>query len=350
VAGLGELVGYALRLASGVWADRSRRYWAITILGYVMNLGAVPLMALAGRWEVAAGLMLAERVGKAIRTPARDALLSRATDVVGHGWGFGLHEALDQIGAVTGPLLVAAVLWSGGSFGAGYAFLAVPALLALAVLLAAWRVYPPTVVPDAVAPSAGDGGRSFPRSFWVYLAAAAAIAAGYADFPLIAYHFDKASVLPPGAIPLSYAVAMGVDAVAALAFGRLFDRFGLGVLVASTLLSAGFAPLVFLGGRSPAPAIAGMARWGVGMGAQESILRAAIARMIPARRRGTAYGFFNACYGVAWFLGSAMMGWLYDRTIPGVVAFSVLAQLAAVPLLVAAGRGRASDQEVPASP
>ncbi|MBX6312902.1 MAG: MFS transporter [Isosphaeraceae bacterium] len=332
IAGLGELMGYALRLGSGYLADRTGRYWAITILGYLLNLFAVPLLALAGNWELAAALMIAERVGKAIRTPARDAMLSHATKQVGHGWGFGLHEALDQAGAVLGPLVVAAVLSSGAGYRAGFGTLLVPALLALAVLMAAQRQYPhPRDLELETEETLADG-RSFPRAFWIYLAAAAAIAAGYADFPLIAYHFSKANIISAAWIPVLYAVAMGVDALAALAFGRLFDRLGLMVLVASTLLSAPFALLVFRGGFGSA--LLGTALWGIGMGAQESILRAAIARMVHADRRGSAYGLFNAAYGAAWFLGSALMGYLYDVSIGGLIAFSIGAQLVAIPLFL----------------
>ncbi len=335
VAGFGELIGYALRLVSGYLSDRTGKYWTITLFGYVLNLVAVPLLALAGRWEIAALLMIAERVGKAIRTPARDAMLAHATREIGRGWGFGLHEALDQIGAVLGPLIVAGVLYLKGDYRAGFAVLLVPALLALGVLLAARFLYPRPRDFEVGTPKLEAVG--FPRAFWLYLAAAAAIAAGYADFPLIAYHFEKAAVVPPDWIPIFYAVAMGVDALAALVFGHLFDRAGLSVLVAAALLSSLFAPLVFLGGFSVA--LAGVALWGVGMGAQESVMRAAVAEMIPPARRGTAYGLFNTGYGVFWFLGSALMGVLYDRSVPALIAFSVVAQLASVPLLLLVGKG-----------
>jgi MFS family permease len=337
VAGLGELLGYGLRLVSGVLADRTRRYWLITIVGYTVNVAAVPLLTLAGRWEVAAGLMIAERVGKALRTPARDAMLSHATHVVGHGRGFGLHEALDQIGAVGGPLIVAATMALGGGYRAGFTALAVPAALTLATLAAARALYPRPHDLEPVTPH-GDA-RGFPRSYRIYLIAAALVAAGYADFPLIAFHFGREASVPAGMIPLLYALAMGVDALAALAFGSLFDRSGLRVLIVAVVLSAGFAPLVFLGGM--AAATAGMVLWGIGMGAQESILRAAIAGMVPRDRRGTAYGVFNAAYGLAWFLGSAAMGRLYDASVPGVVALSLALQLAALPaLFVVARHGR----------
>ena len=329
IAGLGELIGYSLRLASGYLADRTGRYWAITLLGYALNMIAVPLLALAGRWEIAATLMICERVGKAIRTPARDAMLSHATHQVGHGWGFGLHEALDQAGAVVGPLIIAAVLATGGGYRTGFTLLLVPAAITLGLLLSAQQLYPRPRDLEPTSPT--DDGRGFPGVFWLYLAAAALVAAGYADFPLIAYHFGKAAVVPGSWIPVFYAVAMGVDALAALALGRWFDRFGLATLIVAVLGSALFAPLVFLGGFYPA--LAGMALWGIGMGAQESILRAAIAEMIPRDRRGVAYGLFNTGYGLAWFAGSAAMGILYDTSLTSLIGFSVLIQLLALPLL-----------------
>jgi MFS family permease len=334
VAGLGELIGYAVRLASGYLADQTRRYWAMTLTGYGVNLLAVPLLALAGRWEVAAVLIVVERLGKAVRTPPRDVLLSHAASRIGSGRAFGLHEALDQIGAVLGPLVVASVLYAQQSYQVGFAILLAPALLALATLLAARLLYPqPDLFDASPAPSAGGG---FPRVFWVYLVSVAFLAAGYADFPLIAFHLKKLGLVSDGGIPLLYATAMGVDALAALVLGRLFDRRGLPVLIAIPLVSFLFAPLAFSG--SLALALAGTVLWGLGMGAQESIVRAAVATMVPPERRGTAYGVFNSVYGVAWFAGSALMGVLYDRSIPYLVAFSVLSQLAAVPVLWAARR------------
>ncbi len=330
VAGFGELVGYGLRLVSGYISDKTGRYWAITLFGYAINMLAVPLLALAGRWEVAAILMVAERMGKAIRNPPRDAMLSHATKEMGRGWGFGLHEALDQIGAVLGPLVVTTVLYFKGSYQTGFAILLVPALLALSVLLVARLLYPRPRDLEAISPELETEG--FPRKYWIYLAAAALIAAGYADFPLIAYHFEKATVVSDTWIPIFYAVAMGVDALAALIFGHLFDRIGFSALIVASLLSAFFAPWVFLGGFYFA--LIGMGLWGIGMGAQESIMRAAIAGMVPANRRGSAYGVFNSAYGVFWFVGSALMGILYDISIPSLIVFSVVSQLAAIPLLV----------------
>jgi MFS family permease len=330
VSGFGELVGYGLRTLFGYISDRTGKYWMMTILGYALNLLAVPLLALAGRWEIAAFLLIAERMGKAVRTPARDAMLSHATAQTGRGWGFGLHEAMDQIGAMLGPAVVALVLYFRGGYGNAFGLLLIPALLALGVLAAARFLYPRPR--DFEEDQEKQGKKGFPRIFWIYLAAVALLAAGFADFPLIAYHFNKASVLSDEWVPVFYAIAMGVDALAALVFGRLFDRKGIPVMAIAALISSLFAPLVFLGGFYFA--LLGMTLWGVGMGAQESIMRAAIAEMVPANRRGSAYGLFNTGFGVFWFLGSALMGILYDLSFPSMIAFSVTAQLASVPLFL----------------
>ncbi|MBF2097173.1 MAG: MFS transporter [Gloeomargaritaceae cyanobacterium C42_A2020_066] len=330
VAGLGELIGYGLRLFVGYWSDRTRQYWQVTTLGYAINTAVVPLMAAAGRWEVLAGLMISERTGKAIRTPPRDVLLSHAALQVGRGFGFGLHEALDQIGAVAGPLMVAAVLAAGGGFRGGFAILALPAVFGMGVLLLAQRRYPN---PQDFEPVTQDlYGEGLPQHFWVYLGAVALMAAGFADFPLIAFHLQQSSWGDSTQISLLYALAMGVDTVAALAFGYGFDRLGITSLILAIALSLGFAPLVF--GRDPTLALLGMVLWGIGMGAQESILKAVVAGMVPAARRGSAYGIFNTGYGVAWFLGSAVMGFLYDQSLGLVIGFSVLMQTLAIPVLV----------------
>jgi predicted MFS family arabinose efflux permease len=235
---------------------------------------------------------------------------------------------------VLGPLIVAAVLYLRADYRIGFALLLIPALLALGVLAAARLLYPHPRDLEVEVPAPAT--RGFPNVFWLYLAAVALIAAGYADFPLIAYHFEKAATVSAHWIPIFYAVAMGVDALAALVFGRLFDRFGRAILAVAALISALFAPLVFLGGF--APALLGMALWGIGMGAQESIMRAAIAGMVPPDRRGTAYGVFNTGYGVFWFAGSALMGVLYDISLPSLIVFSVVAQLAAIPVLLLVSR------------
>jgi len=337
VAGFGELVGYGLRLVSGWIADRTRSYWTVTIAGYAINLLAVPALALANRWEWAAVLIILERLGKAIRAPARDALLAHASSQVGRGVGFALHEAMDQVGAMAGPVLVTLVLAWKGSYPFAFAVLAVPAALALAALVAARLIYPR---PRELETGAGDLGpaadRSFPVSFWLYLTAIGLVAAAYADFPLIAFHLKSRALVEDRWIPLFYAGAMGVDALAALLFGWWYDRKGIVAVAGAVLLSAGFAPLVFSSHVSWV--VAGMVLWGIGMGAQESIARAAVAGLVSVDRRATGYGVFNTGFGIAWFAGSAFMGILYGRNPAALVAFSVLAQLVSLPVLYAVHR------------
>ncbi|MCC7549900.1 MAG: MFS transporter [Methanobacterium sp.] len=326
VAGFGELVGYSLRLVSGYLADKSRRYWAMTILGYAVNLLAVPLLALAGNWPLAAMLLIAERMGKAIRTPPRDVMLSHAASQVGRGWGFGLHEAMDQIGAILGPLIVAIILYFYGNYQISFAFLLIPAILALTVLVISRILYPHPHDLEMDVPKIQT--RGLMKVYWIYIAAVIFIALGFADFPLIAYHFQKVEIVSPVMIPIFYSVAMGVDAIAALLFGRLFDKIGMWSLIIAVLLSAFFTPLVFWGGFNLA--LVGMALWGVGMGAQESIMRAAVAEMSPVNVRGSAYGVFSTIYGFSWFIGSFTLGILYDISIGIMVIFSLLAQLFAI--------------------
>jgi len=330
IAGGGELLGYALRLVSGRISDAMGRYWPITIVGYVVQMAAVPALALAGSWEAAAVLIVVERVGKAMRNPPRDAMLAHASTEIGRGWGFGVHEALDQLGALIGPIAVAAVLALGGEYQIAFAMLLIPALLTLSTLGVARLVYPdPTILAarPAEVPMAG-----LPKVFWLYLGGAALVATGFADFSLMAFHFERTSSVPAIWIPLFYAAAMGAGGLGSLLFGRLFDRHGVSILVPLTAATALFAPLAFLGA---APvAFVGVVLWGVGMGVHESIMAAAVANMVPTSRIASAYGLFNLGYGLAWFVGSVVMGLLYDVSMPALIAFSVAAEIAAIPLFI----------------
>ncbi len=335
ISGLGEFLGYGLRLFSGRAADRTGRYWPITISGYVVQMAAVPLLALAGNWAVAALLIIAERVGKATRNPPRDAMLSHAAQEMGYGWGFGVHEALDQFGALFGPLLVALVLAvSNHDYKLAFAALAAPAVITLTLVLVARRFYPRPQ--DLLAGPAEVTTSGLPRVFWVYLAGAALIAAGLADFPLIAFHLQQARTVAAPVVPVFYAVAMAVSGTGSLIFGKLFDRSGTTVLIPLTIAGAAYAPLVFLGGVWPA--VFGVALWGLGMGVQESIIPAAVAPMVSPDRRASAYGLFTGAYGTAWVAGSIAIGFLFEVSLGAVTAFAVAAQLAAVPFLLAVRR------------
>jgi MFS family permease len=335
VTGFGELLGYGLRIFSGRWADASGRYWPITILGYVVQMASVPALALTASWPAAAALIVLERVGKAIRNPPRDVMLAHAGKRAGgYGWAFGLHEALDQLGAMCGPLAVVAVLAHAGSYREAFAVLLVPAVINLGLVALARLLYPKPQDLDRSPQTTPS--TDLPRVYWLYLCGAVLVAAGFADYPLIAYHFARANTVPGAWIAIFYAVAMAVSGAGSLAFGRLFDRYGFTILVVLTLVSALFAPLVFLGGFWAA--LLGAAIWGLGMGVHESIIAAAVAPMVATQRRASAFGMFTAGYGIFWFLGSAAIGFLYDVSLPAVIAFCVVTQIAAVPIFVRVGQ------------
>jgi MFS family permease len=332
ISGAGEFIGYNVRLFSGRRADRTGRYWPITIAGYMLQMSVVPLLALAGNWQMAAVLIIAERIGKGIRNPPRDAMLSHAAKDIGYGRAFGVHEALDQFGALFGPLLVAVVLTvDRHDYTAAFAVLAIPAVIMLSLLAVARRLYPrPQDLAAGTARPAADG---LPRVFWLYLAAAALAGAGFADFPLIAYRFQHAGIVSADLTPVFYAVAMAVSGSGSLILGRIFDKVGISVLIPLTVVSAAYAPLVFLGGFWAV--LAGSALWGLGMGVQESLIPAAVAPMVHPDRRAYAYGLFTSAYGTAWVAGSVVIGVLVDVSAGGLVAFCICAELAAIPLILA---------------
>lgn len=333
VAGFGEMVGYGLRSVSGYYADKTHRYWATAFLGYAINMLAVPALALAGNWPIAAGLIVAERTGRAIRRPAVESMLSRAGKSIGQGWVFGLHEALDQTGATLGPLISAFVLYRHGGYRHAFAVLLISALLCLAVLVVACILFPrPQDLEGESTPHTSS--KRFSKAFWLYLIAGGLIAAGFADFSLIAFHFQRVGAVSQNLTPVYYAVAMATGAIVSLILGRLLDKLGLPILLLAFGIPAFFAPLVFF--KDPSLALVGMILWGMGMGAQDSCLKAVLSATVPSERRSTAFGIFDTGFGIAWFAGSAIMGLLYEMSIPALIGFSVALQLLALPILSAA--------------
>lgn len=335
VTGLGGFVGYGFRLFSGWLSDKTKQYWLITGIGYVINLIAVPLLGLAGNWEMAAILIVTERLGKGIRKPPRDAMLSYAAKETGSGWGFGIHEAMDQIGAILGPLIVMVVQAWKGSYALSFGLLAIPACCALAVLAVARFLYPHPETLEAKHLEFKQG--KFPRVYWTYIAAVSLIAFGFVDFPLIAYHLHQTSAIQTEYIPLFYAVAMAVEGIGALVFGKLFDKIGFGVLIFAASLSAFFAPFAFASGIWLP--LVGVILWALGMGTQESIVRAAVSSWIGPDKRATAYGILNMSVGVFGLLGGSLLGALYDWSPVYLMIVSVLIQLASIPFFIKVKHG-----------
>ncbi|NLZ30685.1 MAG: MFS transporter [Methanomicrobiales archaeon] len=326
VVGFGELVGYALRFAIGIYVDQSHQYWKVAMAGYGLLI-TIPLLAFIGSWEMAAFLIISERVGKAIRTPARDTILSYATVAVGRGWGFGIHKALGQIGAVAGPLVVAAALAFTGGYATGFLLLALPLAGVAASLLLAQSAVPR---PGRLEVRMSGDSKLFANLPGVvpYAAFIFFSMAGFANFPLISFHLKAQSITPDTTIPLFYASAMVVSVVVALLIGRAFDHIGIHALLAIPILSTVTALLAF--SLTPGLAIAGSLTWGAGIGLSETVVRASIAESTTLEYRGEVYGILSAVFGAAWFVGSVVMGILYEVSLAYIVTYVVIVEIAAV--------------------
>lgn len=353
VTGIGEAVALVFRLGTGPLSDRTGRPWPQTILGYALTMVCVPLLAVAGGTVPAALLYNGERFGKAVRSPSRDTMLAHASAVVGVGKTFGLHEALDQTGALAGPLLIAAVLALGGGYKLAFGLLAIPGLIALLVL---GRLRAAAPDPSDYDPAAqvSDSKKlrlagNLPTRFWLYSGFSALTMLGFATWAVLAYHLVHRHVLSSATIPILYAGAMGAAALASLAVGKLYDRLGFRGLVVIPLL-AGVVPVLSFS-TSIAAVVVGAIVWGAGMGVHDSTMRAAVTDLVPRDRRGAGYGTFTAIYGVAWLIGAAMIGALYDVSITSievvVVAVQAAALVALVPLLRADRGARVSAPEAP---
>lgn len=344
VAGVAEFLGYAIRLASGYFSDKTKAYWLFTFIGYGL-LVSVPLLALTGIWQVAVVFIIIERLGKALRSPAKDTILSQATKQVGTGFGFAIAEVLDQIGAIIGPLIftVLFVILGKGDrslidYQHGYSLLWIPLILVMLCISFAYRRVPnpETLEVSVTKPRETD---KLSKVFWIYTVFTFITTLGFANFALIGYHFKAKHVLSDAQIPLFYALAMGVDAVAALIIGKAYDIFkarrdnekaGLITLIAIPVLSLFIPAFVF--STKFSFALAGAIIWGIVMGAHETVMKSAIADLTPLKKRGTGYGIFNTAYGLAIFIGSALCGLLYEHSIFSVIVISIAVELLAIPV------------------
>ena len=341
VAGLAEFLGYAVRLVAGYFADKTKAYWLFTFLGYGLLI-SVPLLALTGIWQVAVIFIIIERLGKALRSPAKDTILSQATKQVGTGIGFAIAEVLDQIGAISGPLIFSilfVIIGKGdrslADYQHGYFLLWIPLALVLLCIFFAHRAVPdPEVLEISVIKTPESDKLS--KVFWIYTVFTFITTLGFANFALIGFHFKAKHVLTDAQIPLFYALAMGVDAVAAMAIGKTYDIFkakrrnekaGLITLIAIPVFSLLIPGLVF--STKLSWVLAGVIIWGVVMGCHETVMKSAIADLTPLKKRGTGYGIFNAAYGLAILIGSAFTGLLYEYSISTVIMLSIFIEIVA---------------------
>ncbi|MGN6577046.1 MAG: MFS transporter [Nocardioides sp.] len=347
VTGAGEAAALVLRLASGPWADRSGRYWGLTIVGYAMTAVCVPLMAVApfaggAGLALACTLVLLERTGKAVRSPSKSTLLAHAAREVGRGRGFAVHKALDQVGAFAGPLLVAGVVALAGAMWAGLAVLAVPGAVAMVLLL--WlRARTPHLGHEETAaesepahpvakPEPVPVTTPLPRRFYLFATASAASTLGLMTFGVISFHLVDDHLVRAAAVPVVYAAAMATAALAALATGFAYDRVGARVLLTLPFL-VGAVPTLALAGQLWV-AVLGVLIWGAATGVQESTVKALVADLVPSSRLATAYGVFAAFEGAAALAGGALAGWLYGGTRWDLVAVLLTAQALSLVLLL----------------
>lgn len=354
VTGVGEAAALLLRIVSGPLADRTGHFWAWAISGYFLTVVTVPFLGLAGAVWVAAALVIAERVGKAVRSPAKDTLLSHATSVTGRGRGFAVHEAMDQVGAFVGPLAVAAMLVIfGGDYRPTFALLALPGVAVLVLLLwlrarvpepAAYEVVVATESPSAPEVETQRFVRALPRAFWVYAGFSAATMVGFTTFGVLSFHLVERRIVTVALVPVIYATAMAADAVAALATGWMYDRRGARVLVALPLLAA-LVP-VFAFQDAVIAVVIGAVLWGSAVGIQESTLRAVVADLVEPARRATAYGMYAAVIGVAAAAGGALTGLLYSQSVGALIAVVIAIQVASLSVLPAVRRAADSPGRV----
>lgn len=336
-SGLGEFIGQALRLLTGIIADKTKKYWLMMILGYSVNLLVIPLLYFvdASIWEVAIILILLERVGKGIRAPAKSALTSFTTQHLGAGKAFALQEAMDQFGAFLGPVFVFLVLnLNKGTELQGYqlafGLLGIFAIMTLVILVVSRIKYPHPDEFETKTFSKGFKGNKF---FNLYMIAIVFIALGFIDYPVLAFHISKTSSINVIYVPLLYALAMGVDAIAALIFGHLYDKKGILSLQIAIGITLFISPVFFLL-EGVSVLIIGVILWGIGMGAQESILKAVISGLVSKDKRATAYGIFYTVFGSSWFLGSLVIGYLYDIHVLYIVIFTVVSEFIALGILI----------------
>jgi len=334
IAGVGEFLGYSLRSFSGWIADRLGKPWLTAFVGYSINLLAVPAMVFAGTWQTAAALICLERIGRAVRKPTTEAMLSYTTAKFGRGWVYGFNTALDETGATLGPLLMALLLMNNKGYKFGYSLLLIPSCLALFFLIVARIRFP---VPKHFEEAKDHPTqREFSRAYWIYMIAGACFAAGLMSYELVSFHLLKTNLISEAWIPGALALATASGIAASLILGRAYDRRGLPVIIAAIIFASLFTPMIFLGG--PIAAILAMPCLGIGYATQDTLLKAIVAGLLPKGRRHFAFGLFYTGYGGGWLIGSIACGLLYEYSKAGLVTYAVLAQVLSIPLMIFAAR------------
>ncbi len=338
ISGVGEFLGYSLRIISGYLTDKTNRVWTFTILGYLM-IFSIPLIGLTNSWQIAAIFIVLERIGKAVRTPARDVILSYATKKIGTGLGFGMHEAMDQIGAIIGPLLFGLFLYCGLGYKKGFLLLIFPCIIMVIALLIAKQIVKNPKLLEKDKRAIAEKKQDIPFIFWIYILFSATSVMGFVNFQIISYHCKIKHILDDSLIPVLYALAMGVDAIFALIIGRIYDNFGVKTIFIIPFINLIIPFFVFM--KNIYFLILGIIIWGMAMGMYETVMRAYIADIIPINKRGYSYGVFNTVFGLSYFLGSFFIGFLYSLNLTYITIYiifiNVMSILIGIQLIKKAG-------------
>jgi len=333
VVGIAEFLGYIIRLVSGYFSDKTKAHWFFTIFGYGLLI-SVPILSFSNIWQVAAIFIILERIGKGLRSPARDTIVSYATKQVGTGLGFGISEFLDQIGAALGPLIFTFLFFSiknvhktANDYQQGYFLLWAPFIVLMIVLFIS---YLKVKNPELLEKKQEDQPSEIPKTFWIYCVFSFFTTIGFINFAIVGYHLKSNELFSDAKIPLLYTFAMIVDAIFGIIVGRIYDKIklkfknensGLLVLIFIPVITALILPFVF--SKNFLAIATGMFLWGIVMGSHETIMKSAIADLTSIKKRGTAYGIFNTIYGLALFFGTALSGFLYEISI-SVMIFTLM--------------------------
>lgn len=333
VCGVGEFLAYGLRVISGYIGDRTKKHHVLMAIGYIFNIISIPVIGFVNSWQSVASLLFLERTGKAIRTSSRDLVLSRASKSVGGGFTFGLHHALDQLGAITGPVMISIIFSLTQNYSPCFKILFFPAVIAVIIFFMVLSRYPELKVETEIIEIKSEKIKyALNKRFWIYISFVFFIAMGYLNFPLIAYHVKNKNLINEGFIPLYYALGMGAGALSGIFTGRLFDKIGIKILFYSISIPVFFSVFILCG--TGYMFALGIILWGVGLGVQESIMKGVITDIVSASNRGIAFGIYNFTYGISLMLSGIIMGYLYFHFKFALVSFSMIVELIAILILV----------------
>ncbi|MFN4219890.1 MAG: MFS transporter [bacterium] len=331
IAGLGEFINYFFRILFGYLADKTKKYWSFLITGYILTAFSVPLLAFANNYTTVGLLLLTERLGKAIRSPSKDTIISYIGHKYGQGFTFGIHELIDQAGAIIAPLIIGMILiFSNNNYKTAFLFLTIPGIISLILLFFAKLKFSKIIDNEIIENKKKENNKKTNflknKNFWIYILGMSLFGFGFTNFFLISYHYKSLNIFEPSGIAFLYSIAMLFDGLFAIIIGKLFDNFGIKILILCIFLSLLSTPLLFLSAWNWVIVVA-IGLWGIGVAMQESVMKSYISNITSVDERATAFGIFNSIYGISNLVGAAILGYFYKFSVINMILFSVFLQL-----------------------